>query len=121
MKKLIILIVAGFFSFSLHAQKILPRPVPPKLVNDAAHVLSPEQQAILERKLVALDDSTSNQIAIVTIPTLDGYPIEDYAVKLFRDWGIGNAKSRNGILILVALKEHQVRIEVGYGLGRSDT
>ena len=70
----------------------------------------------LERKLVALDDSTSNQIAIVLIKTLNDYPIEDYAVKLFRSWGIGNKKTNNGVLIIAAIDDHKVRIEVGYGL-----
>ena len=98
------------------AQNILPRPNPPKLVNDVAGVLSPEQREILEQKLVALDDSSSNHIAIVLIPTLDGYPIEEYANKLFRAWGIGDAKKNNGILLLISVSDKKIRIEVGYGL-----
>ncbi len=78
--------------------------------------MSPEQVAILEARLVALDDSTSNQIAIVTIPTLNDYPIEDYAEALFRDWGIGSKKNNNGVLVLVAVNDRKMRIEVGYGL-----
>lgn len=92
------------------------RPNPPRLVNDLAGVLLPEQQDDLERKMVALDDSTSNQIAVVLVKTLNDYPIEDYANKLFRSWGIGNKKTNNGILIVAAITDHQVRIEVGYGL-----
>ncbi len=65
---------------------------------------------------MALDDSTSNQIAIVLIKTLNDYPIEDYSVKLFRSWGIGNKKTNNGVLIIAAIDDHKVRIEVGYGL-----
>ena len=71
---------------------------------------------ILEQRLDAFDDSTSNQIAIVTIPTLGDYDIETYANKLFRTWGIGSAKHDNGILILVAVNDHKMRIEVGRGL-----
>lgn len=86
------------------------------LVNDEAHVLSDYDRSTLEQRLVALDDSTSNQIAIVTIPTLNDYPIEDYANKLFRSWGIGDKKTNNGVLILIAVNDHKARIEVGYGL-----
>lgn len=98
------------------AQQIPDKPNPPRLVNDLAGVLSPEDEASLERKLVAYDDSTSNQVAVVMIKTLDGYPIEEYALQLFRSWGIGNKKTNNGILILAAIEDRKIRIEVGYGL-----
>jgi uncharacterized protein len=116
MKKLITLLLFACFAQIVFAQNILPRPNPPKLVNDVAGVLSPEQREILEQKLVALDDSSSNQIAIVLIPTLDGYPIEEYANKLFREWGIGHKGTNNGVLIIAAINDRKVRIEVGYGL-----
>ena len=115
--KILFLILFTFFSFLfVDAQNVLPKPNPPHLVNDAAGVLSPEQVEILERKLVALDDSTSNQIAVVLIKTLGDYAVEDYAVKLFREWGIGNKKTNNGILIIAAIDDRKVWIEVGYGL-----
>lgn len=119
MKKtlLYLLLFIGVFSNTITiAQDVLPKPNPERLVVDNANVLSPEQKQILEQQLVALDDSTSNQICIVTIPTLDDYPIEDYAVKLFRSWGIGSKKTNNGVLILVAVNDRKMRIEVGYGL-----
>lgn len=116
MKKLITLLLFACFAQISFAQNILPRPNPPKLVNDVAGVLSPEQREILEQKLVALDDSSSNQIAVVLIPTLDGYSIEDYAIKLFREWGIGHKGTNNGVLIIAAINDRKVRIEVGYGL-----
>ena len=97
-------------------QNIPPKPNPPKLVNDLADVLSPDEEARLERKLVAYDDSTSSQIAIVLIKTLNDYPIEEYALKLYRDWGIGNKKTNNGVLIIAAIDDRKIRIEVGYGL-----
>ncbi len=115
MKRLLFLISIILFSASLSAQDVLPKPNPARLVVDDAHVLSPEQRDILEQKLVAFDDSTSNQISIVTIASLNDYAIEDYANKLFRTWGIGS-KNNNGILILVAANDHKIRIEVGYGL-----
>jgi uncharacterized protein len=116
MKRFLVILVLIIGSIAAHAQNIPARPNPPRLVNDLANVLSPEQRDILEERLVAFDDSTSNQIAIVTIPTLGQYDIESYANKLFRSWGIGTAKHDNGILILVAANDHKMRIEVGRGL-----
>lgn len=116
MKRIAFLLMAVLGVYTLMAQNILPKPNPPRLVNDAAGVLSPEQRDILEQKLVALDDSSSNQIAVVLVKTLNDYPIEEYAVKLFRDWGIGNKKTNNGVLLIAAIDDRKVRIEVGYGL-----
>ena len=116
MKRFLIIIFLLVAAGSIHAQNIPARPNPPKLVNDFAKVLLPEQVDILEQRLDAFDDSTSNQIAIVTIPTLGDYDIESYANKLFREWGIGTTKHDNGILILVAVNDHKMRIEVGRGL-----
>lgn len=111
-----IFIVLSFVSVQLNAQNVLPKPNPPRLVTDQAGVLSPEQLAALEAKLVAIDDSSSNQIAVVILSSLDGQPKEEYATKLFREWGIGNKKTNNGVLLLVAIQDRQIRIEVGYGL-----
>src|SRR5688500_8557458 len=97
-------------------QDIPVKPTPPRLVNDLADVLTPEQENGLERKLVAYDDSTSNQIAVVLVSTLNEYPIEEYALKLYRDWGIGNKTTNNGVLILAAITDRRIRIETGYGL-----
>ena len=116
MKKILFLFLFWLVGFFAIAQNVLPKPNPPRLVNDAAGVLSAEQVAILEQKLVALDDSTSNQIAVVLIKTLDGVAIEDYAQKLFREWGIGNKKTNNGVLIIAAIDDRKMWITVGYGL-----
>ena len=123
MKKLSFLI-SLLFSLSAFAQisNVVPnRSNPPKLVNDFANVLTPDQVDALERKLVAYDDSTSNQIAIVILPAITDqkgveYPIEDVGLKLLRDWGVGNKKNNNGIVIVAAMQERKLRIEVGYGL-----
>ena len=98
------------------AQDIPPRPDPPRLVNDFAHVMQPQEADALEQKLVAYDDSTSSQIAVVTVPTIGDNDLFDYAQKLYQAWGIGRKGKDNGVLILVAVKEHQVRIHTGYGL-----
>ena len=103
-------------SIEVAAQNIPPAPNPPKLVNDLANVLSAGQIQQLEAKLVAYDDSTSNQIVILTIETLNDYPIEEYALQVFRTWGIGNKETNNGVLIVAAIKDRKIRIETGYGL-----
>ena len=113
---IVLFLQALLFANNTFAQNIIAKPNPAKLVTDVAGVLTPEQKQALEKKLVAIDDSSSNQIAVVIIPTLDGYPKEEYATKLFRDWGIGNKKTNNGVLLLVAINDRQIRIEVGYGL-----
>ena len=115
MKKLFFIFTL-FFSIQLIAQKSIPKPNPPRLVVDNANVLDAYDKEQLERKLVALDDSTSNQIAIVTVNTLNDEPIEEVATKTFREWGIGNKKTNNGVLILIAIADKKIRIEVGYGL-----
>lgn len=116
-KSLFILLITAFLGAqTLHAQNVLAKPNPAKLVVDAAGILNANEIANLERKLVAFDDSSSNQISVVIIPTLDGNAIEEYANKLFRAWGIGDAKKNNGVLLLIAVNEKKIRIEVGYGL-----
>lgn len=112
---IVFLLFVGLASVGF-GQNIPAKPNPPKLVNDFANVLSPDEEARLEKTLVAYDDSTSNQIAIVLVNTLNDYPIEEYALKLFRDWGIGNKKTNNGVLIIAAIDDRKIRIEVGYGL-----
>jgi len=117
MKKSVWLFIGMLFACTwLHAQEVLPRPNPPRLVTDQAGVLSESERQALEQKLVALDDSSSNQIAVVLIKTLNDRPIEEYATKLFREWGIGNKKTNNGVLLLVAVDDRKIRIETGYGL-----
>jgi len=118
MKKIlsILLLVVLFAEQGLFAQVIPSRPNPPQLVNDLAHVMTADQVATLERKLVAYDDSTSNQIVIVTVPTSNDYSIEDYALKILRDWGVGNKKTNNGLVVLAAIQDHKVTISLGYGL-----
>ncbi|MEH3062207.1 MAG: TPM domain-containing protein [Methylobacterium radiotolerans] len=85
-------------------------------VVDAAGILTPEQRGTLEAKLKAHEDKTSDQVVVATVPNLQGTTVEDYANRLFRDWKLGQAKTNNGVLLLVAPSERKVRIEVGYGL-----
>lgn len=90
--------------------------VPSGYVNDFAGVLTGEQKIMLENKLHAFNASTTNEIAVVTVRSLQGDYIEHYAVELFKAWGIGTKKNDNGVLLLIAVDDHQMRIEVGYGL-----
>src|ERR1700761_4952964 len=85
-------------------------------VVDDANILSDTTKADLDQKLAALEQSTSRQLVVVTISSLQGYEVSDYGYQLGRAWGIGQAKLNNGILLIVAPKERRVRIEVGYGL-----
>jgi uncharacterized protein len=123
MKKLLF-IIALLVSVCAQAQieTLLPsRPNPPRLVNDFASILTPEQEEALEHKLVAYDDSTSNQIAVVTLQTLVDakgveYEDEEVALKILREWGVGQKNRNNGIVVLIVQKERKIRIEVGSGL-----
>jgi uncharacterized protein len=85
-------------------------------VVDDAGLLSRTGRAALEAKLADLERARSTQVVVATVPTLQGYAIEEYANGLFRTWGIGQRGTNNGVLLLVAPKERRVRIEVGYGL-----
>ena len=85
-------------------------------VVDGAGILSSDTKAGLTEKLAALEQKTSRQLVVVTVPSLQGYEISDYGYQLGRAWGIGQAKLNNGILFIVAPTEHRTRIEVGYGL-----
>jgi uncharacterized protein len=95
----------------------LPQPMKPvRLVNDFAQVLNRMELNKLEAMLVSYNDSTSTQITIVTVQSLGGYEIADYANKLYEAWGIGQKSKNNGLLILLSMEERAVRMEVGYGL-----
>ena len=85
-------------------------------VVDNANLLSPAVRASLTEKLASLEDKTGDQIVVATLPTLSGHDIETFANSLFRRWALGQKQINNGVLLLIAPSERQVRIEVGYGL-----
>lgn len=95
------------------------KPEPPRLVNDLAGCFDKEKADSLEEALVCFDDSTSNQLCVVTVPDLGGYDIAEYALKIGNKWGVGSNKN-NGIIILLKPKGEgpytEVTIQVGYGL-----
>ena len=91
-------------------------PNPTGLVNDFANVLSPQARQGLEQTLRQIQQDTTAEVVVVTAPSLGGTTADDYAVRLFEQWKIGKKGKDNGVLLLVAPNEREVRIEVGYGL-----
>jgi uncharacterized protein len=83
---------------------------------DNANILSAEDRAAIDAELKALEAKSTDQLVVVTVPSLDGYEIEDYGYQLGRHWGIGQKDKNNGVLLIVAPNERKVRIEVGRGL-----
>ena len=110
---LLLLNLIGIVGFAL--KPIPEKPNPPRLVNDYAGVLSAQERELLESKLVAYNDSTSTQIAIVIETTLDDRELFEYCQELFEAWGIGS-KNDNGILLYVSIEQRKVRIHTGYGM-----
>lgn len=110
----LLLYIFLFFAVTASGQDFPAKPN--RLVNDYTNTLSAAEVNALEQKLVAFDDSTSTQIAVVLIPTLDGYDISDYGTRLAHSWGIGTAGNDNGVLLLVSLGDRKVTIQTGYGV-----
>jgi uncharacterized protein len=85
-------------------------------VNDLARMLSPEAQQRLEQKLAAFERETSNQVAVLTVPSLAGDDIDSFSIRVVEAWKIGQKGRDNGVLLIIAQAERKVRIEVGMGL-----
>jgi uncharacterized protein len=95
----------------------LPQPSnPPRLVNDFGQMMSPTQQDNLERLLLNFEQTSSTQIAIVTVNNLDGHEAADYAISLFNKWRIGQKGKNNGVLIFAAKEDRKMWITTGQGL-----
>lgn len=119
-KSLIIVVLVICALANVFADDFPEKQNPPRLVNDFGRFLSPGEIDALESKLLSYEDSTSTQIAIVTVNDLKGYDQGDYANRLFEKWEIGQKGKDNGILILFSIdtisEKKGVFIEVGYGL-----
>lgn len=102
-------------SVVVHAQRAVPAHNA-VWVHDEANVLSASAKAQMEALLQAHRDSTSTQIAVLIVPSLEGEDIDGYAVRVFEEWKLGQKGKDNGVLFLIAMQERQMRIEVGYGL-----
>jgi uncharacterized protein len=114
------------FSRAFATAAILTALLPPTLaadfpkhtayVNDFGNVLSADARTVLEELLRATEAETTAEIAVAIVPSLNGMTVEEYATGMFQEWGIGKEKADNGVLVLVAPSEREMRIEVGYGL-----
>lgn len=114
-----ILLLQCFFAACVNAEpQIPPRPAAAQgiYVQDYAKVLTADDRRRLLSIGQELDRKTTAQLAVVTVNSLSGQPIEDYALAILRDWGIGSSEKNNGALIVVAVQDRRSRIEVAYGL-----
>jgi uncharacterized protein len=110
---------AAIFAVLLFAAPAIGAPTFPQLtgrVVDNAAIIPSDMEARIEGKLAALEEKTTDQFVVVTLSSLQGYEIADFGYQLGRHWGIGQAGKDNGLLLIVAPNEREVRFEVGYGL-----
>ena len=118
--RLILFLVLLFGYPAINAQDIPPRPSPPRLVNDFTGILNTSETGSLEKKLVAFNDSTSTQITIAIVNSLNGYDKASYAFELGEKWGVGEKKLDNGVVVIIKPKTSRERgdvfIATGYGL-----
>lgn len=114
MKKLLAVVVLLLAPMALSADKAIRQPV--GFINDFADVLSERAVEQLESKASDYRNGTGNEVSVLIVSTLDNKSLEDFAHDVVRDWGIGQKEKNNGVLVLIAIAERKVRIEVGYGL-----
>jgi len=111
---LLVLVFVVLGSWPGHAEIKFPE-LTGRIVDNAG-LLKPEDRSAIEAELADLEVKASDQLVVVTLPTLQGYEIEEYGYQLGRKWGIGRAGKNNGALLIIAPNERKVRIEVGRGL-----
>lgn len=120
MKKYVFLVltflILGFFVSAIKSLAFDIPSRPQSFVNDYTNTLSMTDKTTLENKISNFEKQTTNEIAVVIIPSLDGDTIENVAQSIFSKWGIGKKDKNNGVLLLVALEEHKTRIHTGYGV-----
>ena len=114
MKRLFLLTLNFSLLTSLAVAQTLPKPA--GRITDLAGVIDAATEEALDRALDQLEQKTTSEIAVATVASLDGTSVEEYANRLFKEWGVGQAKQDNGVLVLVAPNDREMRIEVGYGL-----
>src|SRR5579885_1958217 len=108
-------VLAAVLLTAAMAQALSFPPLTGRIV-DQANIIPLDTRNAIEPKLKDLEDKSGIQLVVATVASLEGQEIEPYANQLFRTWRLGEAKKNNGVLFLIAPKEHRVRIEVGYGL-----
>jgi uncharacterized protein len=112
----LLVLVAGFACVFAGAEPVKSLPKPTDYVSDFAHVMSPEVKQRLDLVCGRVDHEARAQIAVVTVHSTDGEPIQQYAVDLYQAWGIGGKKSDRGVLVLFAVNDRRRFISTGYGL-----
>src|SRR5262245_48287002 len=112
---LLAVLVGGAGRWSPASQGQCPS-APDGYIYDGAQLISASDQENITRLLRELENKTTAQVAVATVPSTQPEPIEMYAVNLFSSWGIGQKKKDNGVLFLIAKLDRNLRIEVGYGL-----
>ncbi len=114
---LLLISVVVFSQSAFDVKELLkPRTGKQVLVNDFANILTADQKQTLENKLVAFDDSTSTQIAVVIVPDLNGKDVGDFNTELARAWGVGGKEFNNGVVLLISKEDHKLNIATGYGV-----
>ncbi|MEQ1884228.1 MAG: TPM domain-containing protein [Bryobacteraceae bacterium] len=108
----VLLALAAPFNWALDTAKLRPT----GYMNDFAHVLPESAVQAIDNYCANVERSTGAQLAIVTVDTLEDEPVEDVAVRLYREWGIGTKGKDEGVLLLLSVKDRKTRAEVGYGL-----
>jgi len=115
MRRLYFLVFLVSLSTVVFAQREVP-PLANRRVHDLDTILSQQAIRYLEESLRQFEDSTSNQIAVLTVPTLEGESIDQFGIRVADAWQLGTGKNDNGVILLVAIQERKMRIEVGQGL-----
>jgi uncharacterized protein len=112
------LLLIASFAVLLFAKSAFALAVPPLegRINDQAQLLSAPAQQQLTARLVDYENKTGHQLAVLTIPSLEGDPIEDFSIRVVEAWKLGKKGKDDGVLVLVVSKDHKMRIDVGYGL-----
>ena len=113
--RLIVIFLIGLSFSGIHSQNYPAKPEPAVYVNDLASIFKESERSEMEQTLVNYFDSTSTQIIVVTIPSLDGMDASQYATELGEKWGVGQASKDNGVLFLVAPKDRKMFIASGRG------
>ncbi|MGA9225822.1 MAG: TPM domain-containing protein [Mesobacillus sp.] len=109
---LLLLLPAG----AIAAPNEIPVPVGDIYVQDFANILNENEEIQMRNIGRSVEDQTTSQIAVLTVDTIGDTSIEEYSVEAYRKYGLGTEKDNNGVLLVLAIKEKKIRIEVGYGL-----
>ncbi len=109
---LVLILSLSFSSFAL----TLPKPTDEFFINDYVNIIDEEDESEIMKIGVDLYEQTKAQVVVVTVNSLDGYDVDEYALELGREWGVGSENSDNGVVILLSLTDRQISIQVGYGL-----